>query len=70
MPVKNPLTPAGIEPATFRCVAQHLNHCATALSHSSISPGMYLSVICFPVYSSIDFISSCISVHISHLLTR
>ena len=26
---KNPLTPAGIEPATFRFVAQHLNHCAT-----------------------------------------
>jgi hypothetical protein len=28
--MKNPLTPAGIEPATFRFVAQHLNHCATA----------------------------------------
>jgi len=24
-------TPAGIEPATFRFVAQHLNHCATAV---------------------------------------
>ena len=23
--------PAGIEPATFRFVAQHLNHCATAV---------------------------------------
>jgi len=30
---KDPLTPAGIEPATFRIVAQHLNHCATAVSH-------------------------------------
>jgi len=30
--MKNPLTPAGIEPATFRIVAQHLNHCATAVS--------------------------------------
>jgi len=29
MSVKNPLT-AGIEPATFRFVTQHLNHCATA----------------------------------------
>ena len=29
--MKNPLTPAGIEPATFRFVAQHLNHCATAV---------------------------------------
>jgi len=28
--MKNPLTPAGIEPATFRFVAQRLNHCATA----------------------------------------
>ena len=28
---KIPLTPAGIEPATFRFVAQHLNHCATAV---------------------------------------
>ena len=25
----NPLTLPGIEPATFRFVAQHLNHCAT-----------------------------------------
>jgi len=24
--MKNPVTPAGIEPATFRFVAQHLNH--------------------------------------------
>jgi len=29
--MKNPLTAAGIEPATFRFVAQHLNHCATAV---------------------------------------
>ena len=28
---KIPMTPAGIEPATFRFVAQHLNHCATAV---------------------------------------
>jgi len=25
------MTPAGIEPATFQFVAQHLNHCATAV---------------------------------------
>ena len=31
MSMKNPLTLAGIEPATFRFVAQHLNHCATAV---------------------------------------
>ena len=31
MSMKNPLTLPGIEPATFRFVAQHLNHCATAV---------------------------------------
>jgi len=31
MSMKNPLTPAGFETATFRFVAQHLNHCATAV---------------------------------------
>ena len=35
--MKNPVTPAGIEPATFRIVAQHLNHCAT---------GQYTKEIC------------------------
>ena len=34
--MKNPLTPAGIEPATFRFVAQHLNHCATAVTRLAI----------------------------------
>jgi hypothetical protein len=32
--MKNPLTSAGIEPATFRFVAEHLNHCATAVPAS------------------------------------
>ena len=27
MSMKNPLTPAGIEPATFQFVAQYLNRC-------------------------------------------
>ena len=29
--MKNPMRPAGIEPATLRFVAQHLNHCATTI---------------------------------------
>jgi hypothetical protein len=32
---KNPLTPSGIEPATFRFVAQNLNHCATAVPNNN-----------------------------------
>ena len=28
------MTPAGIEPATFRFVVQHFTHCATAVPHS------------------------------------
>ena len=43
MSMKNPLTLAGIEPATFRFVAQHLNHCATAVPRCKVirfeSPG-------------------------------
>ena len=30
---KIPMTPSGIEPATFRFVTQHLNHCATAVPY-------------------------------------
>ena len=41
MSMKNPLTPAGIEPATFQFVAQHLNHCATAV------PSIYKYVAIF-----------------------
>ena len=39
MSMKNPLTLAGIEPATFRFVAQHLNHCATAAPEVDV-PGV------------------------------
>jgi len=42
MSMKNPLTPAGIEPVTIRFVAQHFNHCATMVpemrrTHKKIS---------------------------------
>jgi hypothetical protein len=32
-PWKIPMTPPGLEPATFRFVAQYLKHCATAVPH-------------------------------------
>jgi len=32
MSMKNPLTPAGIEPATFRFVTQNLNHLKAELN--------------------------------------
>jgi hypothetical protein len=40
--MKNPLTLAEIEPATFRFVAQHLNHCATAVPNRHYSTNGYL----------------------------
>jgi len=43
MSVKNPLTLAGIEPATVRSVAQHLNHCATACPIYNSPPAHQLS---------------------------
>jgi len=49
--MKNPLTPAGIEPATFRFVAQHLNHCATAVPPQYHS--IYLNITFFFVYSEV-----------------
>jgi len=33
---KIPITPSEIEPATFRFVEQHLNHCATAVPFKSV----------------------------------
>jgi len=34
---KIPMKPSGTEPATFRFVAQHLNHCATAGEYRYLS---------------------------------
>ena len=50
--MKNPLTPAGIEPVTFRFVAQHLNRCATRSPKIQVS---LLEIICF-----LSFLFTCI----------
>jgi len=42
MSMKNPMTPAGIEPATFRFVAQHLNHCAIAVPRTTTIIGQII----------------------------
>jgi len=42
---KAPMTPCGIEPATFRFVAQHLNHCATAVPIYNITVLIYRCVL-------------------------
>ena len=36
------MTPAGIEPATFRFVAQHLDHCTTAVPKKE---GIYVKFV-------------------------
>jgi len=41
---KIPMTPPGIEPATFRFVAQHLNHCATAVPYYAGSSDNFLLI--------------------------
>jgi len=45
MSMKNPLTPVGIEPTTFRFVAQHLNLCATAFPWGGNSGGLFQALL-------------------------
>ena len=47
MSMKNPLTPAAIEPATFRFLAQHLNHCATAGPQEMFVLRIYFYISCY-----------------------
>ena len=49
---KVPVTPAGIEPATFRFVAQHLNHCVTAVPDFRIYTTYYKDPACWSLNST------------------
>ena len=51
---KIPMTPSGVEPVTFRFVAQHLNHYATAVSLVVDSSWLKLSFPLFPCTTSIS----------------
>ena len=44
MSMKKPMIPAGIEPATFRFVARHLNHCATAVLTSREDQSVFMII--------------------------
>ena len=63
------MTPAGIEPATFRFVTQHLNHCATAecvvliafFTATLVAEGA--SVLS---YTCVDRLVAFVSIHLMH----
>jgi len=65
MSMKNPLTPAGIEPETFRFVAQRLNHCATAVPPKSRVGGRIINsrvkrsiIIAHPVGITVVYVTA------------
>ena len=47
--METPMTLTGIEPATFRLVAQYLHHCATAVPSLALLKGMY-NILSFSPY--------------------
>jgi hypothetical protein len=53
---KIPMTPSVIEPATFWFVAQHLNHCSTAVP-TLVCNDTYYSTLFRDVITTFDFIS-------------
>ena len=65
MSKKNPLTPAGIESATFRFVAQRLKHCATAVPN--FSSCSYINYIFMLIFCDVDTLRG---FSLSYLLTR
>ena len=57
---KIPMTPSGIEPATFRFVAQHLTHCATAVP--TITGTVHENLLCTFTIISRSFLLSVINI--------
>ena len=55
---KIPMTPAWIEPATFRFVAQHLNHCATAVPKKHVETDKYTKKNCAPSWVYVQYYMS------------
>jgi len=64
--MKIPMTPSGIEPTTFRFVAQHVNHCATAVVLRVLMLVVYLLVMIENLKS--QFICLNISKNLHHTL--
>jgi len=54
---KIPMTPAGVEPATFRFVAQHLNHCATAVPVIHVINKIRLLLLLLVVETSVHVVA-------------
>ena len=58
------MTPSGIEPATFRFVAQHLNHCDTAV------PGQHMMMTLFLFFFFPAMVTKCVVITISFRKVR
>jgi hypothetical protein len=51
---KIPMTPSGIQPATFQFVAQHLNHCATVVLYNTQIQVEYMHTVIYIVNKTGD----------------